>query len=154
MHLTITNFTFKHLNTIFTCLQYFRQLRTPSTLQVIVIEYSVTNLIYSSDLTVSPRQGAVSVSGEKTNKMAASSTANLALDDIKKADEIISMAVLGKCQSCVCLLREGNLRFLNPADQCRLKSAYFEAVIGPPDSKIQDCPCSKNVSNPFLVIRN
>ena len=62
-----------------------------------MIEYSITNLIYSSDLTVSPRQGAVSVSGEKTNKMAASSTANLALDDIKKADEIISMAVLGKC---------------------------------------------------------
>ena len=28
--------------------------------------------------------------------MAASSTADLALDDIKKADEIISMAVLGK----------------------------------------------------------
>ncbi len=53
----------------------------------------LTNLIYSSDLSVSAQ---AAVSGEQRYKMAASSTADLALDDIKKADEIISMAVLGK----------------------------------------------------------
>ena len=53
----------------------------------------LTNLIYSSDLSVSAQ---AAVSGEQHYKMAASSTADLALDDIKKADEIISMAVLGK----------------------------------------------------------
>ena len=42
------------------------------------------------------------MSSEQRYKMAASSTtADLALDDIKKADEIISMAVLGKCLSYI-----------------------------------------------------
>ena len=57
------------------------------------IFWPLTNLIYSSDLSVSAQ---AAVSGEQHYKMAASSTADLALDDIKKADEIISMAVLGK----------------------------------------------------------
>ena len=57
------------------------------------IFWPLTNLIYSSDLSVSAQ---AAVSGEQRYKMAASSTADLALDDIKKADEIISMAVLGK----------------------------------------------------------
>jgi hypothetical protein len=58
----------------------------------------LTNLIYSSDLSVSAQ---AAVSGEQRYKMAASSTADLALDDIKKADEIISMAVLGKLHICI-----------------------------------------------------
>ena len=57
--------------------------------------------------------------------MAASSTADLALDDIKKADEIISMAVLGKLLymfygNMVCQVSKGGIeKFYFVNRECR-----------------------------------